>query len=98
MKDSSAITLEIVPPDAPESKELLAIIETNGASIETAQSLQQSFAPLFKQAYDVIKQSRSIEVKDAGEKLKIKLAHECRMALRKIRIEGEETKDTLKEE
>ena len=95
---STAISLELLPPDSPESKELLQVVESNSLAPDTATSLQQSFAPLFKEAYKILVDSKMIVVTSPDDKLKIKMAREYRLALRRVRINSEKTKDSLKAE
>lgn len=88
-------TLEIMPD---ERKEALAVVQQNQLAPDTAASLQQSFTPLFANARAVLEKSKAIVVTDASQKLEIKMARECRLALRAIRIEGDKTRKSLKEE
>ncbi len=88
-------TLEIMP-DA--TAELALVVQQNALAPETAASLQGSFAPIYREARSVIEKSRGITVTDASQKLEIKLARECRLALAKIRINGDKLKKSLKEE
>jgi hypothetical protein len=87
--------LEILPDADPQ---LLAIVAQNSLAPETAQSLQNSFAGFFRDAKSVLEKSRGIVVTDASQKLEIKLARECRLALRAIRVESDKTRKALKEE
>ena len=93
-----SLSLEILPPDAPESKELLQVVQSNSLAPATAATLHQSFAPLFKEAYKILVDSKLIVVTDPSDKLKIKMAREYRLALRRVRINSEKTKDNLKAE
>lgn len=90
---SDAIELEIAEP-----AELVAVIKASGVSALDAQLLNASFSTLFAQARGVIERSRSVVVTDVGQKLEMKLARECRLELRRIRVEGEKTKKSIKED
>lgn len=82
--------------DAPQ--ELQVVIQQNALQPDTAKSLQASFAPLFKQAREVIEKSHRIVVTDANQKLEMKLAKACRLELKGLRVAGEKTRKELKEE
>ncbi len=86
----------LVPPE--EQRELIAVVQQNNLHADTALSLQSSFAPLFKQARDVIEKSRGIIVTDAGQKMEIAMARACRLQLKAIRVAGEKTRKEIKEE
>lgn len=88
-------TLEIV---APEQAQLVAVVQQNALPAEAAQSLQSSFAPFFSEARSVIEQSRGIVVTDASQRLQIKMARECRLALRSIRVKADAARKALKDE
>lgn len=92
---TATIEPEVLPA---ESKELLAVVEQHQLQPDTAKSLTETFAPLFVEARHVIEKSRAIVVTDASQKLEIKLARECRLALRSIRVNGDKTRKSLKEE
>jgi hypothetical protein len=87
-----------VVQEIPEQAELAVVVRQNSLLPETAQSLQQSFGGLFSEARSVLEKSRGIVVKSAEQKLEIKLARECRLALKAIRVAGDKTRKTLKEE
>ena len=88
--------LEVV--QAEEQTKLLAVVKENGLPQEASASLLSSFAPLFADARGVLEKSRSIVVTDASQKLEIKLARECRLALRAVRVEADKVRKSLKEE
>lgn len=88
------ISTEIVDED----KQLAVVIQQNSLLPETAQSLQSSFAPLFGQAKTLISQSRAVVVTDASQIDQIKLSRAFRLQLRRVRIEGENLRKSLKEE
>lgn len=81
-----------------EQKEMLVVVQQTGLQADTAKNLQDSFAPLFRNARGILEKSRAITVTDASQKLEIKLARECRLALRSIRVEGDKTRKALKED
>lgn len=89
------ITPEIV---APEQSQLVAVIQQNNLPEPVAQSLRSSFAPLFASAQNILEKSRNIVVTDAAQKLEIKLARECRLALRAVRVEGDKIRKSLKDQ
>ncbi len=93
--DTAPAVLEIATED---TKPLLAIVAQNGLTPEAGQNLQSSFAPFFQRARSVISQSRGIAVTDANQKLEIKMARECRLALKAIRVESDKLRKELKEE
>lgn len=88
--------LEIMPEGALE--EVRLVVQQTNIGIETANSLQSSFLPLFKEARSVLEKSRGITVTDASQKLEIKLARECRLELRRIRTTGDKLRRELKDE
>jgi len=91
----SAAQLEVVHPATDE--QALAVIKQNAITPDTAQSLTASFAPLFTEARSILEKSRGITVTDASQTLEIKLARECRLALRKVRVAGDKARKELKE-
>lgn len=92
---STAIEPEVLPE---ADKEVLAVVQQHGLQPDTAKNLTASFAPLFVEARGVLEKSRTIIVTDSSQKLEIKLARECRLALRLIRVNGDKTRKALKEE
>ena len=93
--NAETITPEVV---SDESAQLVAIVQQNALPAPVAQSLQTSFAPLFTEAHKILTQSRGITVTDASQKLEIKLARECRLALRAVRVDGDKVRKQLKEQ
>lgn len=83
---------------AEDEKQLLAVVEQNHLQVDTAESLQKQFAPLFGQARSAIEKSRGIVVTDASQSLAIKMARVCRLELKAIRVAGEKTRREIKEE
>jgi hypothetical protein len=92
---NTAPQLEIMPE---VEKDLRLVIQQNNLLDETAKNLSESFAPFFRNAKSVIEKSRGITVTDASQRLEIKLARECRLELRSIRVESDKTRKALGEE
>lgn len=92
MNDTAQV-LEVMP----EQKELLVVIEQNALPAEAAQSLTTSFAPSFKEAGEILAQSRQIVVTSPDQKLQIKLARDYRLALRAIRVGADKKRKELKD-
>lgn len=95
MESTETITPEVV---APETKEMLAVVRENALTPERTQSLQSSFAPFFKKARGIIEQSQGIVVTNISQTLEIRLARECRLALRAVRVASDKLRKELKEE
>lgn len=93
---AQTITPELVAPE--QDAQLVAVIEQQHLPAPVAATLNESFAPLFAKAREIIEQSRGVTVTDASQKLEIKLARECRLALRAVRVEGEHTRKSLKDQ
>jgi hypothetical protein len=85
--------LELVPDAAAE---LAVVVQKYELANETAAGLRASFAPLFKEASELVQESRNIVVTDASQKLKIQQAALCRKALKANRLAAEKLKDSLK--
>lgn len=92
---TETITPEIV---GNEESELAVVIQQNALPPAVAQSLQSSFAPLFVNARKILERSLGITVTDASQKLEIKLARECRLALRSVRVDGDNIRKSLKDQ
>lgn len=88
--------LELLP--AEQREEINTVVVSNGIQAEAALTLQTSFAPFFKSAQEILLKSRGIVVTDVSQKLETKLARECRLALRAVRVEAEKAKKAMKEE
>lgn len=88
----------VVAVELVNDERALAVIRQNALTPDTAKNLTDSFAPLFNEAGRVIEKSRGIVVTDAAQTLEIKLARECRLALRKIRVAGDKVRKDLKED
>jgi hypothetical protein len=93
----NTLELEIIQPDDVQSQ-IVQVVQTVGIEVDAAASLQMSFRPLFDEARKVLERSRGINVTSAEQSLEIKLARECRLALRRIRVEGDKTRKALKED
>ncbi len=103
MNEAKEVEFEIVDSATPQNQDeistkLVRVAEEQHISPETAGALHQSFSPMFKKARSVLAKSRAIEVKSADQKLEIKLARECRLALKAIRVEGNKVRAALKED
>lgn len=96
MSTTPTIALEVVAP--PVETQLLAVVEQTSLAPETAKSIQLSFAPLFKQAGELLAQSRAIVVTDASQVAQIKLSRDFRLELRKVRTTGESLRKSLQED
>ena len=86
------IALEIIP------EEVALVSKESGLSAESTQSLASDFSQHFTKARGIIEQSRRIVVTDAADKLNVKLARECRLELRSIRIASDKLRKSLKED
>lgn len=90
-KESEAvITPEVMP------KEALQIIEQTGVENSTATQLRQAFETMFGEAEKWATKAKDIVVTDVSQTREMKLARECRLALREIRCKAENTRKTLK--
>ena len=74
------------------------IILANGLTVETGSSLRAAFEPMFTQAEEWRIKAESIKVTDISQTRDMKLARECRLALREIRINVESKRKGLKED
>ncbi len=74
------------------------VAEQNGLQADTTKTLQASFTPLYTKARSVLEKSRLLVVTDASQKFEIKMARECRLALKSIRVDGDKLRKSLKEE
>jgi len=74
------------------------IILSNGLTIETGSSLRAAFEPMFIQAEEWRLKAEAIKVTDISQTREMKLARECRLALREIRINVESKRKGLKED
>lgn len=63
---------------------------------DDSQKLIDTFSPLFIKAQDLKAKASGLVVKDASQKLEMKLAREYRLALKQIRLEGDNTHEKLK--
>jgi hypothetical protein len=72
--------------------------QTQGLAPDTATALRESFGPYFSRAKEWLEKGRAIQIKDATQVREMKLARECRLALREIRVECENTRKKLKED
>ena len=89
---------DVVPVEVVAPEPTAEIVKTTGLPVADAQLLGASFSGLFQRAKEVVGRSRGIVVTDAKQKLEMKMARESRLELRRIRIDGEKTKKTLKED
>lgn len=94
----STVTVEPEVVAPPVETQLLAVVEQTSLAPEAAKSIQTSFAPLFKQAGELLTQSRVIIVTDASQVAQIELSRAFRLQLRKIRIAGENLRKSLQED
>ncbi len=88
----------ITPEIVAETEQLATVVKINSLAPETAQSLQSSFLPLFTEARSILEKSKAITVTDPSQKLEMKLARECRLALRNVRVSAEKLRKDLKED
>lgn len=89
----------IQPEILPDEQSAIAMLaKANALQPETTQSLQASFAPLFSEAKNILEKSRAITVTDAAQKLEMKLARDCRLALRQVRVSADKLHKELKDE
>ncbi len=91
-------TPTIQPEIVEETKELATIVQQNALLPDTAQSLLGSFQKHFADARSVLSKSRSIVVTDISQKLEMKMARECRLALKTIRVASDKTRKERKDE
>lgn len=103
MSTSTAVEPEIMDAAPagerpPGNDQILAVAVQSGLELESAQSLQAAFAPMFAQAEDWRKKVETINITDASQVREMKLARETRLALREIRIHAEHTRKKLKED
>ena len=93
------MSTETITPDiVAETEQLSTIVRANSLTPDTAQSLQSSFLPLFTEARGILEKSRAITVTDASQKLEMRLAGECRKALKAVRISADKLRKELKDE
>lgn len=84
--------ITILPPE----EKINEVISTNALTVETADSLRASFAPLFQQAAEWVQKAQALNVTDVSQTREMKLARECRLALKEIRGKVEGVREDLK--
>ncbi len=87
------ITPEIVDEKSP----LKLVIKENNLELDSAKLLVSSFEPLLQEAKKWAERVANINVTDASQTREMKLARETRLALRRIRIDTEDKRKSLKE-
>ena len=90
---TETVTPEVMP-DATD--QLAVVVQKYELAPKTAADLRAEFAPLFKEASELVRESHDIVVTDASQKLKIQQAGLCRKALKTNRLAAEKLKDSLK--
>ncbi len=93
---SKAITLEIVAPEV-ETK-LIRYASQTGLEKQSTETLVESFRPIFAKAREAIADAAGVaeSVKDATCVREIMRSRACRLALRKIRLESDQTRERHK--
>lgn len=66
--------------------------------MESANAISSAFSPLFDAAERWRIQAQAIQVTDAGQTREMKLARECRLGFRELRINADKVRKRLKEE
>lgn len=86
--NTTTIDLEIV---APIDQRLSACAEKTGIETTVSSGLVAAFRPVFISAHQAINDARGVaeSVKDATCLTEIKRARECRLAIRRVRLQGE---------
>lgn len=78
--------------------ELELVVQKSGLELQTAQALQEAFAPLFAQAQKWVSLVDAINVTDASQVDDIATARETRLELKKVRVAADKTRKRLKDE
>src|SRR5580693_5838640 len=88
--------LEVV---SPVDAKLVEYANKTGLVPSTTTPLVEAFRPIFLKARAVLQESFGVaeSVKDATCFSEIRKARECRLAIRKVRIEGEKTRKAQKQ-
>lgn len=81
-----------------EDSELVKIIKKSDVPDSVVASLQNSFAPFYKEASDMQKEAKELIVSDENDVDGMKRARELRLKLKGIRVEAEKTRKDLKNE
>lgn len=89
-EQTEAITPEVMP------KEALAVIENSGVEVSTVTQLRQAFNDMFADAEKWTSKANEIKVTDVTQTREMKMARECRLALREIRCNAENARKRLK--
>lgn len=88
--ETEVITPEVMP------KEALAVISQSGVEQSTVTQLRQAFDTMFGDAEKWAAKAKEIKVTDVTQTREMKLARECRLALREIRCNAENARKRLK--
>lgn len=86
------LTPEVMP------KEALAIIQTSGMELSSAEYLEKAFHDMFADARKYTELAKQIKVTSVDQTADMKLAKTVRLELRRIRCDAERTRKTLNED
>lgn len=76
----------------------LDIVKSSGLEQNTANYIQEKFAPFFEQVKQWKDKAQTLVVTDISQKEEMKLAKESRLAIRSIRINADKVRKELKED
>lgn len=90
--DANAVLVE-----APEHKQLVAVINDSQLDKTSAEYTLTTFEPLLKRAAEWRKKAATVKVTDISQTREMELARTIRLSLREVRIEAEKTRKRLKD-
>lgn len=106
-KDNRGMAVDLVivddfplasPPPPALPAELALVVSKSGLELQTAQALQEAFAPLFAQAQKWVALVDAINVTDASQEQDMAQAREVRLELKKVRVAADKKRKALKDE
>jgi len=78
--------------------EIIEVIEKSGLKKESSLTIKESFVPFFDQAEEWKQKAESLVVTDESQVDEMKQAREARLALKKIRVDANNVRKSLKED
>jgi len=86
--------MQIIEPPA----ELAKVVRENTLPANIAQSMIEGYSPLFATAGELCREAESVKVTDATQVSEMKKSRELRLSLRRVRIDAEKVRRSLKDE
>lgn len=81
-----------------KTNELIKVVDGSGLESQTSLNLKERFLPFFEQAEQWKSKALELKVTDVSQTKEMGLAREARLALKKIRVEADNTRKLLKED